>query len=131
MELGHAFKSIHPLLWLAAGARGERPALDEGDNNYSLAPECGYAVLFNEDVFRDFEDGLEASGIAHVFRVTDSEEAYAEMRERLGPALQRRCCIAISCATSAVSAPSRTSRVLTERGLPGRVAVATRRTCRR
>jgi len=88
VELGHCFESIHPLLWLAAGGRGERPAVDEAVD-YLVAPECGYAVLFNEDAFRDFEEALAGTdGITHVFLVTDSDEAYAEMRERLGLRVQ-------------------------------------------
>jgi adenine-specific DNA-methyltransferase len=88
VELGNCFESIHPLLWLAAGGRGERPAMEK-DVDYLLAPECGYAVLFNEDAFRNFEQALqEADGISHVFLATDSDEAYAEMRERLGSSVQ-------------------------------------------
>ena len=87
VELGHCFESIHPLVWLAAGGRSERPSLED-DASYLLAPECGYAVLFDEDAFRDFEEALSgADAITHAFIVTDSEEAYAEMRERLGSAV--------------------------------------------
>jgi len=50
-----------------------------------ILPDCGYAVLFREDAFRDFEDALARhDGITHIFFVTDSEEAYAEMAERVG-----------------------------------------------
>jgi adenine-specific DNA-methyltransferase len=88
VELGRCFESIHPLLWLAAGGRGEPPAVDQGAD-YLLAPECGYAVLFHEDAFRDFEEAVAgADGTTHVFLVTDSEEAYTEMRERLGLGVQ-------------------------------------------
>jgi len=83
IELGQAFHSIHPLLWLAAGARGSRPASKVKD--FVILPDCGYAVLFREDAFRDFEDALARhDGITHIFFVTDSEEAYAEMAERVG-----------------------------------------------
>ena len=81
VELGRCFESIHPLLWLTAGGRGKRPDVDPGAS-LLLAPESGYAVLLREDDFRDFADALaEHEGIGHVFLVTDSEEAYAEMRE--------------------------------------------------
>lgn len=84
VELGQAFDSIHPLLWLAAGARGPMPE-EIGSDDYFISPECGYAVLLRDDAFRDFEQALaEQSGISHVFLVTDSEDAYAEMRERVG-----------------------------------------------
>lgn len=81
VELGQAFEAIHPMLWLQAGARGERPRdVDPGDD-WLIAADCGYAVLFNEDAFRAFNNEIAAhDGIDHLFLVTDSEEAYAEMR---------------------------------------------------
>ena len=84
VELGHAFASLHPLLWLAAGAGGQWPEADESQG-FLVIPEAGYAVLFREDVFRDFEEALAGRDeITHVFLVTDSEEAYAEMCGRVG-----------------------------------------------
>jgi adenine-specific DNA-methyltransferase len=84
VELGHCFDSIHPLLWLAAGGRGRRPDL-AADTPFLIAPESGYAVLFREEAFSDFEEALAAhDGIGNVSLVTDSEEAFAEMRERIG-----------------------------------------------
>lgn len=56
------------------------------DVPYLLVPDCGYAILFDEDASRDFEDALaeaDAEAIKRVFVVTDSDEAYAEMRSRL------------------------------------------------
>jgi adenine-specific DNA-methyltransferase len=56
---------------------------------FLIAPECGYAVLFHDSAFRVFEDALaEHKSITHVFLITDSDEIYAEMRERLGPGRQ-------------------------------------------
>ncbi|MCZ7589353.1 MAG: site-specific DNA-methyltransferase [Gaiella sp.] len=82
VELGACFDAVHPLLWLAAGGRGERP---EVDGPFLINPDCGYAVLFEEDAFRDFEEALAGQdAVTHVAFVTDSEEAYAEMRERVG-----------------------------------------------
>lgn len=90
VEVGAAFENIHPLLWLTAGGRGQRPEA-KGDEPYLLAPECGYAVLFDEDALRDFEDALaEHEEIGEVFLVTDSEEAYAEMRARVGQGRRTR-----------------------------------------
>ncbi len=84
VELGQAFDAIHPLLWLAAGARAPRPKI-VGSDDFFVSPECGYAVLFRDAAFREFEEELaEHENISHVFLVTDSEEAYAEMRERVG-----------------------------------------------
>ena len=85
VEIGAEFDAIHPLLWLAAGARAKRPKAKQRAK-YLVSPECGYAVLFDDSAFRDFEEELaERKEISHVFLITDSEEAYAEMRERLGP----------------------------------------------
>ncbi|MDQ2631117.1 MAG: hypothetical protein M3Y75_09130 [Actinomycetota bacterium] len=80
VELGAAFEAIHPLLWLKAGARGERPRDVDPGQDWLLAPQCGYAVLFNEDALRAFQEELAAcEGIDYLFLITDSEESYAEM----------------------------------------------------
>lgn len=84
VDLGFEFDAIHPLLWLAAGARGPRPKRKRGQK-FLISPECGYAVLFDDSAFTDFEAALlDQPEISHVFLITDSEEAYAEMREKLG-----------------------------------------------
>jgi adenine-specific DNA-methyltransferase len=81
VELGRAFEAIHPMLWLIAGGRGERPANVDATADWLIADCCGYAVLFNEDALRNFEEALSGhDDIRTVFLVTDSEEAYAEMR---------------------------------------------------
>ena len=85
IELGQMLDSIHPLLWLAAGARGAIPKVMKGAP-YLIAASSGYAVLLKDGAFREFEDALaEQEDITHVFLITDSDEAYAEMREHLGP----------------------------------------------
>jgi adenine-specific DNA-methyltransferase len=88
VDLGLEFEAIHPLLWLAAGGKGQRPNVKRGAK-FLVAPECGYSVLFDDSAFREFEDELSTHiGVRHVFLITDSDEAYAEMRERLGPGRQ-------------------------------------------
>jgi adenine-specific DNA-methyltransferase len=85
VELGEEFEAIHPLLWLAAGSQGKRPKIKRGAK-FLVAAECGYAVLFDDAAFREFEEALlEHPDLSHVFLITDSDEAYTEMRERLGP----------------------------------------------
>lgn len=85
IELGKSFDSIHPLLWLAAGARGPRPVGIDEAQSFVVASECGYAVLLKEEAFLDFEGELEGQeGIDCIFFITDSEEAYAEMCTRIG-----------------------------------------------
>jgi adenine-specific DNA-methyltransferase len=88
VELGQGFESVHPLLWLASGARGKRPKVGK-TAKYLVAEECGYAVLFDDGAFREFEDALASTGaITHVFLVTDSDDGNAEMRLHLAPELK-------------------------------------------
>ncbi len=88
VELGHCFDAIHPLLWFAAGGLGQRPGT-RAEQSFMIVPESRYAVLFRDEAFRDFEDALaQHDAITHVFLVTDSEEALAEMRERVGAGRQ-------------------------------------------
>lgn len=84
VDLGLEFDAIHPMLWLASGARGVRPKRKRGQK-FLISPECGYAVLFDDSAFTDFAAAVvDQPEITHVFLITDSEEAYAEMREKLG-----------------------------------------------
>ena len=71
--------------------KGERPEA-KGDEPFFLAPECGYAVLFDEDATAGLRGGAwpSTTSISEVFLVTDSEEAYAEMRERVGQGRKTR-----------------------------------------
>jgi adenine-specific DNA-methyltransferase len=49
-----------------------------------MPPGSTYAVLFRESRFRRFKEALrERPDISRVYLVTDSEEAYAEMRSAL------------------------------------------------
>jgi adenine-specific DNA-methyltransferase len=85
VDLGLEFDRIHPLLWLASGARGTRPQVGK-HQSYMVARDSGYAVLFDDSEFADFRQELDReSRVTHVFLITDSDEAYAEMREVLGP----------------------------------------------
>ena len=82
VELGDCFDAVHPLLWMAAGRRGTP---SDVDGPFIINADGGYAVLLEEDAFRDFEDALAGQDdVTHIGLVTDSEEAYAEMRERVG-----------------------------------------------
>jgi adenine-specific DNA-methyltransferase len=88
VEIGHEFDAIHPLLWLAAGAKGKRPKRKKTDR-FLITAENGYAVLFDDAEFREFEEALaETDEITHVYLVTDSDEAFAEMRAHLDPGLK-------------------------------------------
>jgi adenine-specific DNA-methyltransferase len=84
VEMGTRFESVLPLLWLAAGARGVCPKLSKAGASSLIAREQAFAVLLREAEFRKFRTAVsEASELTHVFIVTDSEEAFAEMRSEL------------------------------------------------
>jgi len=79
IDLGHQFEAILPLLWLHSGGIGDRPLAYEGD--MLIREGAPFAVLFDEGKAGDFAKRVEGRpDITHVFLVTDSPEAYAEMR---------------------------------------------------
>ena len=83
VDLGNQFEAIFPCLWLAAGGVRKRPK-DVKDEEMLLVPGAPYAVLFQEDKFRKFSRVLaDRHDITHVWIVTDSEDAFAEMRSAL------------------------------------------------
>jgi adenine-specific DNA-methyltransferase len=85
VELGRAFQAVHPLLWLMAGGRGDRPGELTPDQPFAVVAEGGYAVLFDERALRELIAALkQVEGVTHLFLVTDSEDAYAEMAEAVG-----------------------------------------------
>jgi adenine-specific DNA-methyltransferase len=87
VDLGTQFKSILPSLWLAAGGLGGRDGL-AAENDFYLPAGSRYAVLFQERGFRKLRKALESrADVTHVWIVTDSEDAFAEMRSSLPPRL--------------------------------------------
>ena len=85
VELGHEFEAIVPALWLMAGGQGQYELQVGGDQPWSIPPGGTYGVLFDETKIRNFRDELQARPtVRHVFLVTDSQEAYAEMCDALG-----------------------------------------------
>jgi adenine-specific DNA-methyltransferase len=84
VERGDAFEGIMPILWMMAGAIGERESR-RGSSPWYLAKYSPFAVLIQETKFRDFTEKLgERKQITHVFLVTDSEDNFALMRAELG-----------------------------------------------
>ena len=81
VALGRQFKEILPLLWLKAGAVGERPEVSKDKLPSMLVlPENKLAILIDETGYMDFKKELgKHSEINTVFIVTDSEKAYLEM----------------------------------------------------
>jgi adenine-specific DNA-methyltransferase len=83
VDLGNQFEAIFPSLWLAAGGIADRPNI-ASDEDMLLPPAAPYAVLFREDRFRKFSRAIEnRADVTHVWLVTDSEDAFAEMRAAL------------------------------------------------
>jgi adenine-specific DNA-methyltransferase len=83
IELGQAFDAVHPALWLSAGACGPRPDKVDTTELFYVAP--GYAVLFDVAALRDLERELAGrDDVQHVFVITESPEAYSEVRELIG-----------------------------------------------
>jgi adenine-specific DNA-methyltransferase len=83
VDLGRQFDAILPALWLAAGGIGERET-GASERDYSMPDGSTYGVLFRESAFRKFKAQLTSRPeVTHVWLVTDSEEAFAEMCSNL------------------------------------------------
>lgn len=83
VDLGDQFRSIHPLLWLASGGVGAREEVSATGDFY-IAPTSPYAVLFKPSRLKKFLMAIESRpDVTHVWVVTDSEGAYAEVCEAL------------------------------------------------
>jgi len=80
VELGRQFAAIVPILWLASGGLGPLPD-PTPTNGYLLPPTSPFAVLLRESALRRFMAALEKrADVTHVWLVTDSERAFADMR---------------------------------------------------
>jgi adenine-specific DNA-methyltransferase len=74
---------------MMAGATGELE-LCKGTGKYHFPKECSFCVPLQENHFKEFAAKLaERPDITHVFLVTDSVEAFHEMRRRIGKG--KRC----------------------------------------
>ncbi|MCB9179073.1 MAG: site-specific DNA-methyltransferase [Flavobacteriales bacterium] len=81
---GDAFKAVLPILWLMAGAIGDRTD-SKGTTTWYLPKHSPFAVLIKEKDFASFKKALhERDGVNWVFLVTDSEESFGQMRRALG-----------------------------------------------
>jgi adenine-specific DNA-methyltransferase len=81
IDVGAEFDDIVPALWMAAGGQGN-PADLKHDPAWLLSSSSRFAVLLDEDRFRSFRTELSKHPeITHVWLVTDSETAFARMRE--------------------------------------------------
>ncbi|MFL5241555.1 MAG: site-specific DNA-methyltransferase [Gemmataceae bacterium] len=83
VDLGNQFEAILPSLWLAAGGIGARKPGSQ-TKAFFIPTGSPYGVLFEEESFRKFRKELDArKDITNVWIVTDSEDAFAEMRSAL------------------------------------------------
>ena len=86
VALGRQFREVLPILWLRAGAVGPRPELARNRPvpEMLIPAENPFAVLVEETRFSAFVDEVRRRpDLTHAFVVTDSEDAYLEMAERL------------------------------------------------
>ncbi len=73
---------ILPILWLMAGAKGNLEPVTSG--KWFIPKHSSFAVLIDETAFADFKKEIvDRNYLSHIFIVTDSEEAYREMSNRL------------------------------------------------
>ena len=81
---GDAFQAILPILWMLAGCRGGRED-SKGSSAWFIPKRSPFAVLIQEKEFRAFREKLgQRKDIEWVFLITDSEENFGLMRQRLG-----------------------------------------------
>lgn len=87
VDLGTQFEAIFPSLWLAAGGQGDRPSVKAPTD--MLVPDgVPYAILFREERLRSFLKTIQKrADLTHVWIVTDSEDAFGEMRAAVDPRL--------------------------------------------
>jgi adenine-specific DNA-methyltransferase len=84
IEVGGCFDVVLYSLWVAAGCVGD-PANLIVSEHWFLVDGVPFAVLLDEDRFAEFRKLLGGRGdISHVWLVTDSDAAFARMRDRLG-----------------------------------------------
>ena len=89
VKRGDMYGAILPILWLMAGASGELESC-KGSGKHHFPTGCPFCVLLQEDYFNEFAAKLaERPDIMHVFLVTDSVEAFHEMRTQIGK--NKRC----------------------------------------
>ena len=82
VEYGCQFTAIVPILWTMAGCRGR---LEEvGKPDYYLPANSPFAVLLKEQKFKQFRENIKARpDLTHIFLVTDSEEAFKDMKAQI------------------------------------------------
>jgi adenine-specific DNA-methyltransferase len=87
VKIGRQFAGILPILWMTAGAKGQRPEPLAPSAPWLIPADCPFAVLMQETRFKDFHRHIQQrTDLTHVFIVTNSEETYRALREEIeGP----------------------------------------------
>lgn len=89
VERGKAFQAIAPLLWMEAGAKGERIETETAD--FAISHSAGYAILFDVGAWTQLATELEqCDDINLLFVVTDSLAHYQEIVSEVPPELTTR-----------------------------------------
>ncbi|GEL48712.1 hypothetical protein CHO01_38280 [Cellulomonas hominis] len=88
ISLGRRFEAIAPLLWLRAGAQGER-INEVATEGWSIPAGACYGVLFDTSTWGAFVAAAALrDNLTHAFIVTDSLVEYQQIVARLDPSLQ-------------------------------------------
>jgi adenine-specific DNA-methyltransferase len=85
VSLGRQFREILPLLWLKAGAVGNRPKVPKGQiPNMLILPQNRFAILNDEELSSQFITKLKSEkDISTVYIVTNSESAYRHIASQV------------------------------------------------
>jgi adenine-specific DNA-methyltransferase len=92
ISLGRRFEAISPLLWLRAGAVGER--IDHvAEEGWAIPPQAVYGVLFDTTAWPRFIAAVAARDgsvipLTHLFVVTDSLVEFQQVVSRLDQSLE-------------------------------------------
>jgi adenine-specific DNA-methyltransferase len=83
VELGMSAEELLPIIWMSAGARGERLGVDL-NASFSIAHDGPFAILMKPSGTKGLLEALaEREDVNCIFIFTDSEDAYAELAEQL------------------------------------------------
>ncbi|MFC7751604.1 site-specific DNA-methyltransferase [Paenibacillus thermoaerophilus] len=82
VALGRQFKAILPIIWMMAGAKGNCPITDY-PVPWLIPTDCPFAILIQETKFKEFLKEISGKELTHIFLITNSEEAFFEMKAEL------------------------------------------------
>ncbi|WP_179865103.1 site-specific DNA-methyltransferase [Priestia megaterium] len=83
VAMGMQFDAILPILWMMSGAKGDVPIVNEA-LPYVISESNSFAILLKEQKFAEFASQVcKIKDLTHVFIVTNSEDAFFEMKAEL------------------------------------------------